>query len=284
MKSCAIFSIASAVILFGNGASAQFTPALLQNGSYWGDGKSEIDLYDAQIMREGQPRHCEVTLILGRDTFTPQITVSSTPQPKAEAVTGLRLSQMVTVPVGLSAEQQSLSMFWDLAGHLLEGSLVATTGKGNRITSVEDVPDVHSLWTEVRNERGECTGMNFIVKNGSSILYDELPVRVRTIDFSKAAAKFEFQMGPSLLNPDSFKKASASYKINERAIEVEIREEGALDRFVLDRDFPFLLREWKMRDGSLLKLKNSLKAEARNYTKNGDRERALKDPMLRHPD
>ena len=263
---------------------AQFSPSLLQNNSYWGDGKAEVDLYDAEIMREGQPRHCEVALILRRDTFTSEITVSSTPQPKAEAVTGLRLSQMVTVPVGLSCEQQSLSMFWDLAGNLLDGSLMTATGKGNRVTRVEGAPEVHSLCTEVRNERGECTGMDFVVKNGSSVLYHELPVRVRTIDFSKTAAEFEFQMGPSLLNPDSFKKASASYKINERAIEVEIREGGALDRFILDRDFPFLLREWKMRDGSLLKLKNSLKADARNYTKNGDRERALKDPMLRHPD
>ncbi len=263
---------------------AQFSPSLLQNNSYWGDGKAEVDLYDAQIMREGQPRHGEVALILGRDVFTPQITVSSTPQPKAEAVTGLRLSQMVTVPIGLSCEQQSLSLFWNLSGNLLEGSLMTATAKGNRVTSVEDVPEAHSLCTAVRNERGETTGMDFAVKNGSSILYDELPVRVRTIDFSKTAGEFEFQMGPSLLNPDSFKKASASYKINERAIAVEIREGGATDRFVLDRDFPFLLREWKMRDGSLLKLKNSLRVDVRNYTKNGDRERALKDPMLRHPD
>ena len=34
-------------------AFAQFTPALLQNNSYWGDGKAEFNIYDAQIVRYG---------------------------------------------------------------------------------------------------------------------------------------------------------------------------------------------------------------------------------------
>jgi hypothetical protein len=45
-----------------------------------------------------------------------------------------------------------------------------------------------------------------------------------------------------------------------------------------------LLREWSAADGSHLKLKNSLKMDYWNYGKNGDRERALNNPMLRHPD
>jgi hypothetical protein len=31
-------------------------------------------------------------------------------------------------------------------------------------------------------------------------------------------------------------------------------------------------------------MKNSIRAAYETYTKPGDRERALKDPMLRHPD
>ena len=37
-------------------AFAQFTPAFIQNASYWNDGKAEFDIYDAKIMRYGQPR------------------------------------------------------------------------------------------------------------------------------------------------------------------------------------------------------------------------------------
>ncbi len=40
-------------------SQAQFTSDFLQNGSYWNDGKAEFDLYDAQIVRYGQPRPTE---------------------------------------------------------------------------------------------------------------------------------------------------------------------------------------------------------------------------------
>ncbi len=75
-----------------------------------------------------------------------------------------------------------------------------------------------------------------------------------------------------------------SFKLGERAIAIDLKHDAGTDHFVLDRDFPFLLRDWQTADGSRLKMKNSLKLDYRNYTKNGDRERALKDPMLRHPD
>jgi hypothetical protein len=65
---------------------------------------------------------------------------------------------------------------------------------------------------------------------------------------------------------------------------VTVQHAGGTDRFLLDSDFPFLLREWNLADGSRLKMKYGLKADYWNYNKNGDRERALKNPMLRHPD
>ena len=53
-------------------AAAQFTPAFLQNDSYWANGKAEFDIYDAQIVREGQARPCEVLHILVREAFDPK--------------------------------------------------------------------------------------------------------------------------------------------------------------------------------------------------------------------
>ena len=66
--------IALAAILFGfvTSLSAQFTPAFLQNDSYWGDGKAEFNFYDAKIVREGQARPCEVLHILVREPFDPK--------------------------------------------------------------------------------------------------------------------------------------------------------------------------------------------------------------------
>ena len=124
--------------------------------------------------------------------------------------------------------------------------------------------------------------------NGTAIFYDELLLRVRMIDFTKPSGTFEVQLARTITNSKDeeiiFKPAAISFKVSDRAIDVEVKGEGATDHFVLDRDFPFLVREWKASDGSQFKLKNSIKAAVANYAKPGDRERALKDPMLRHPD
>ena len=70
----------------------------------------------------------------------------------------------------------------------------------------------------------------------------------------------------------------------ERKIDISIQHDAGTDRFVLDGNFPFLLREWSAADGSHLRLKNSLRIDYWNYNKPGDRERALANPMLRQPD
>lgn len=138
---------------------------------------------------------------------------------------------------------------------------------------------------------------HFPIENGQTVdplagrkylLYDELPLRVRTMDFAKPTASFAVQLGRSITSPQEqeflFQPATLSYQVNERAITIELKHEAGSDKFLLDRDFPFLLREWKAADGTQWKLKNGLKAPFATYNKPEDRERALKDPMLRHPD
>ena len=111
---------------------------------------------------------------------------------------------------------------------------------------------------------------------------------MRTIDFSKPTAEFEIQLAATTINSKKeaiiFKPAKISFASGEKTIEVDLQHVGGKDHFVLDREFPFLLREWNGADGSHLKLKRCLKIDYWNYNKPGDRERALADPMLRHPD
>ena len=135
---------------------------------------------------------------------------------------------------------------------------------------------------------GMADGSENVVPPASGYFYDELPLRVRTIDFSKPTAGFEIQLAPTTINSKKeaiiFKPAKISFASREKTIEVDLQHAGGKDHFVLDREFPFLLREWNAADGSHLKLKRSLKIDYWNYNKPGDRERALADPMLRHPD
>jgi hypothetical protein len=118
--------------------------------------------------------------------------------------------------------------------------------------------------------------------------YDELPLRVRTIDFQKPSGEFGIQLAPTIISSKKtelvWKPAHVSYTTGEKFITVTVQHAGGRDEFVLDRDFPHLLREWTAADGSVLKLKRTLKVAYWKYGRPGDRERALADPMLRPPD
>jgi hypothetical protein len=272
-------------------APAQFAPTLLQNASYWGDGKSEVDFYEAEFVRDAQPRACEVLI-----TFTPGLVDPSTLTPPDDpkqpgAIAVIRMNEVATLPRGLFSEQRSSSALWrtDFMS-LAQMSFAGTDGIGNVSKSVYENRSASKVtWNySCDTWRGKIDRREISCLDGSTVFYDELPLRVRMLDFSKATGEFDAQLLPTLTAAQKelgeIKPAKFSWKIGDRSIAVSVQHAAGMDRFVLDRDFPFLLREWTAADGSHLKLKNSLKVDYRNYGKNGDRERALKDPMLRHPD
>src|SRR5437016_14165028 len=100
------------LLLIATNAFAQFSPALLQNNSYWGDGKAEFNIYDAQIVREGATRPCEVFHILVRESFDPKQLVKTDNTNRPDVIPVLKLNQILHVPMGLSVQQQMLSNFW----------------------------------------------------------------------------------------------------------------------------------------------------------------------------
>ena len=269
-------------------AFAQFTPALLQNDSYWSDGKAEFDFYDAQIVREGQPRQCEVLHIALREPFDPKQWVKVDDWKKPGVIPVVKLNQVLHVPVGVYIHQQMHSAYWKIDnGMLLKWSLTHNDSFGNTFKEVRCFGQQlafnwHTYW------EGMADGNENITPPANGYFYDELPLRVRTIDFSKPAGEFEIQLAPTVLHAKKdtimFKPANVKFTASERKIDVSVQHSGGTDRFVLDGNFPYLLREWNAADGSHLKLKNSLKMDYWNYSKNGDRERALKNPMLGHPD
>ncbi|MDB6148145.1 MAG: hypothetical protein JWO45_1809 [Spartobacteria bacterium] len=279
------------VCLIAQTSLAQFSPALLQNKSYWSDGKSEIDFYNAEFLREGQKYPCELMAI-----FTPKFVDATSFSPlkdqqRPASLPVIEMNEFATVPRGLVTEQRSLRVLWrmDLMS-TARISFVGTDGLGQIMKSLSETREANKVAWQYRSESyHEAVDLQQIDSPaGIALFYDELLLRVRTLDFSKNVGEAEIQVAPSLVAATGkfggFSPAKVSWKIGDRAINVDLRHEAGVDHFVLDRDFPFLLREWQMFDGSHLKMKNSLRADFTNYMKNGDRERALKDPMLRHPD
>ena len=280
--------VVAIALMFGDGASAQFSPALLQNNSYWGDGKAEFNIYDAQIARYGIPRPCEVLHILVREPFDPNQFVKPEGSPRPGIIAVLKLNQVVHVPTGLYLYQQMHSNFWRVDnGDLLKFSFTSNDSCGNsfkegRRKGDQFAYEYHTYWD------GMAEGKDNFAIPANGHFYDELPWLVRTLDFTSATKEFDIQLAGSIINSKKdlfvFKSATLSFKPTQRTIEVSVRHTAGLDRFVLDRDPPHLLREWSGADGSHLKLKRNLKVDYWNYNKPGDRERALSNPMLRQPD
>jgi hypothetical protein len=271
-------------------ASAQFTPAFLQNNSYWGDGKAEFNFYDAQIVRYGQQRPCEVLQIAVREPFDPKQLVKPDDWKRPDTIAVLKLNQILHVPTGIYVYQQMHSSFWRVDNaSLVKFSLTSNDSCGNTFKQGKRAGDqfsyeFHTYWD------GMADGTENVGVPPNGFFYDELPMRVRTMDFAKAKpqGEFEIQLAPTTINSKKdkleFKPAKVSFTSTDRTIDVAVQHAGGTDKFTLDRAFPYLLREWSAADGSHLKLKNSLKLPYWDYNKLGDRERALADPMLRHPD
>ena len=249
-------------------ALAQFTPAMIQNDSYWNDGKAEFSIYGAELMRDGVPRTCEVLHIAMREK-------SDSPS--------LRFNQIINVPTGLFVLQQMHSSYWAVKdGGLIKFSL--TSGDSSENVFKEAVRSGAEMSYEYR---GSTAAKETIAVPPNGYFYDELPWLVRTIDFTKPN-EFEIQLAGSAINSKKdnfvFQPAKVSFAHNERFVDVKVQHAAGEDRFTLDRGFPHLLREWKAWDGNHLKLKRNLKVDYWNYSKPGDRERALNNPMLRLPD
>jgi hypothetical protein len=278
----------SCLLLGVSHALAQFSPTFLQNNSYWGDGKAEFNIYEAQIARYGIPRACEVVHILVREPFDPKQLVKPDDPNQPDAIPVLKLNQILHVPTGLYVYQQMHSNFWRVDNaQLLKFSFTSNDSCGNTFKEGRREGDrlayeYHTYWD------GMADGKENVTVPPNGYFYDELPWLVRTIDFSKPSTQFEVQLAGTTINSKkdsfAFKPAKISFKSTEREIDVAVEHAGGADHFILDRDFPNLLRAWNAADGSRLKMKRSLKVAYWNYNKPGDRERALADPMLRHPD
>ena len=280
--------LAALICLVAPAGHAQFSPALLQNNTYWGDGKAEFSIYGAEIVRYGEPRQCEVLHILVREPFDPKQLVKPDDWKRPGTIAVLKLNQILHVPTGLYVYQQMHANFWRVDNaQLLKFSLTSNDSCGNtykeaRRNGEQFTYEYRTYWD------GMASGTEDVKPPPSGYFYDELPWLVRTIDFSKPTGEFEIQLAGSSINSKkdtfTFQPAKVSFISDRRAINVKLQHAGGADEFVLDRDPPHLMREWKAADGSRLKMKRNLKVDYWNYNKNGDRERALNNPMLRLPD
>ena len=269
-------------------AVAQFTPRWLQDEVYWGDGKAEFNLYDAQEVRYGQPRPCEVVHILVREPFSTADLVKAEPGSKAGTYPVIKLNQVLHVPTGIYVYQQMHSAFWRVSdGALIKATLTSNDSCGNTYKEFRALSGLGALlgagWRyEWRTYwEGMAAGDENVRAPKDATFYDELPFRVRTIDFSAGGSgEFGIQLAPTIVGSKhespAFKAARVKWTRSSDSIQVEVlREPREHDTFTLEASPPHSLKAWKRSDGGSYRLKRSLKIDYWNYNKVGDRERAV---------
>lgn len=278
-------------------ARAQFSPTWLQDEKYWGDGKAEFNIYDAVEMRYGKPRKCEILHILVREPFSDRDLVKAEPSTKGCTYPVIKLNQILHIPTGVYVYQQMHSAFWRCdTGALVKATLTSNDSCGNTYKEFRALGGLRGLFSKSwRYEwrtywEGMSAGEETIAAPENAVFCDELPLRVRTLDFTKPAGQFAFWIASSIVNSKkdavTFRPARAVWTAPaNQPIQVEIYDRVGYPKvdvenktlFTLEAHPPHRLVEWQQPNGNQGKLRRSLKLDYWNYNQPGDLERALKE-------
>ncbi|MHA3773286.1 hypothetical protein ACXR0O_17270 [Verrucomicrobiota bacterium sgz303538] len=284
----------------GVSAHAQWGTKWLQDETYWGDGKAEFNIYEAREIREGQPRPSYVVHIYGRESFAPNDLVKADDAKQPGTYPVLKFNQILYIPTGIYTYQQMHSGYWKTeSGQLIKASLTSSDSIGNTYKEFRPIAGWRSWlrggwnyhWHTYWQHMSE--GTEAIRAEKDATFYDELPMRVRSIDFTAGKGAFAVPLAPSIINSKkdkiSFDPVTVEWKqrsyepeqaggkpvLGQITVTVKPRTGQEEDVFLLDPQPPHLLREWRKRDGGILKLKRSLKTDYWNHNKLGDQEKLL---------
>src|SRR3954470_18877018 len=93
-------------------AVAQFVPILLENRTYWADGKSEIDFYQAEFMRDGEMHACEALVVFTPVFFDPNTTAILEAGKESGGTPAIHMIQTAAVSRGLGSELRTTDALW----------------------------------------------------------------------------------------------------------------------------------------------------------------------------
>ncbi len=254
---------------------------------YWTDGKAEFNIYKGTASRYSQVRDVNSVLhIIVRENFAPEALVKADNWKQDGAYPVLKLNQILDIPTGIYVYQQMHSNFWRVAdGQLLKASLTSNDGCGNSFKNIELNGD-QMTYSWDTYWQGMVAGEEQLELLEDAIFYDELPARVRMIDFKNGPNSFSIPMAKSIINSKRDEIQFESAKVNfysgneEDTITIIVAHAAGTDTFTLAKKFPHLLLEWQCADGGTLTLERSLKIDYWNYNDPQAMDRALADPAL----
>ena len=236
-------------------ADSPFSLRLLQDHELWGDGNAELTIFTAQEKRYGTLHDTEVRHIVVREDFAGKEQVKADNWQAPGAFPVFKLNQIITVPTGTYRYDQGHSSFWRANdGQLIkfasttndscglsykQGNLSPGGWRYRAFTYWEGMSEVS---TYAKPPRGALT-------------YDELPFKLRTLDFGNVA-EFSAPLMESVIDSKADKLAwsPASFTIVKHGDtwQVTVRHSQGTDTFEFDQATPHALRHWQRWDGSSL--------------------------------
>ncbi len=185
-------------------ARAQFS---FLGGPEW-RGQAEIAEYEGQVMRYRESRPARLTLITVTEPFDPK-TLVKPEQPLPRAVTVLKQNQVLSYQTGVYPYHQMNSLFWRARdGEVLKATMTSQEWCGQTLKDLRrEGHHLRLTWNSYWE--GEATGSAVIevprhTRPAMAVLYDELPLLVRTPEFRnfRKLHLFPLLMSSQVYRPD----------------------------------------------------------------------------------
>jgi hypothetical protein len=260
--------------------ASPFTDRLLRDEAFWGDGRAEMTVFEAMEKRYGVARPTEVRHILVREHFAADEAVKADDWRAPGAYAVIKLNQIITVPTGSYRYDQGHSAFWraDL-GALIK--FAQTTNDSCGLTYKQGNLDgarwryrAFTYWENMSEVEKTAT------PPAGALFYDELPFRLRLIDWEKTA-RFTAPLMAGVIGSkaDALAWEPATFVVTRVAPEpagdaallrVTVSHVRGEDVFEFDAASPHALRRWERWDGTTLQRRHLIRLPYWELNRPGD--------------
>ena len=268
------------VFLIASVAYAQQPPPRLADvldtswieNEYWYDGTAEINLYDATLVKYGEPRQAdELVHIFVTESHDPELLVKADDWRRPGLVPMLKLNYVTSVRTGVYRYQQMLSFFFDRRDlGLAKMTLSSHEWCGNSSKELVNFQgresfDYNTYWD------GQGNGSYAVDLPDDLVVYDSLPGQLRALPWADGLAA-TFPLLPTQLSSrvQPLSWSDATVRVTGRggvevsagtfdAWNVELEHAGGRDLLAYEAAFPHRMLSWQQASGDSFGLKRSEK-------------------------
>lgn len=237
-------------------------------------GKAEVNIYDATLMKYGQPRQGTVTQIWVKEPWDAKRGTKWGGQGAADFEV-IKLNHVVSYPTGMYRYEQMWSGFWKRdSAELVKWSLSHHEACGNTFKQAR-LSDGKAEYVHFSYFENEGDGREELVIPPGAVFYDELPLKLRLLVSVGLSEAFTVPLFPTVIHPKAgpMKPNPATIRQVRRdnaEVEFEVKHLDGIDRFVFETNAPFKLLRWELADGGKLNLRKSLFTDYWNQNQPGD--------------